>query len=68
MPDTLIEAPMEVHQHILASLPDIPFLAAAALSCRQLYAAFKNAEPSLIRNVLINFIGASNLPEAFITH
>ncbi|RTE84294.1 hypothetical protein BHE90_001155 [Fusarium euwallaceae] len=64
----LLAAPMEVHQHILASLSDIPSLAAAALSCRQLYAAFKNAEPALVRSVLINCIGAANLPEALITH
>ncbi|KAL6366094.1 hypothetical protein LRP88_00190 [Fusarium phalaenopsidis] len=64
----LLAAPMEVHQHILAFLPDIPSLAAAALSCRQLYAAVKNAESALVRRVLINCIGAANLPEALITH
>lgn len=64
----LLMAPMEVHQHILAFVPDIPSLAAAALSCRQLYAAFKNRESALVRSVLTNCIGATNLPEALITH
>ncbi|KAJ3544169.1 hypothetical protein NM208_g3196 [Fusarium decemcellulare] len=48
--------------------PDIPSLAAAALSCRQLYAAFKNTESALNHSVLTNCIGAANLPEALITH
>ncbi|RSM15796.1 hypothetical protein CDV31_004738 [Fusarium ambrosium] len=64
----LLEAPMEVHQHILSSLPDIPSLAAAALSCRQLYAAFTNTESALVHSVLTNCIGTANLPEALITH
>ncbi|RSL54063.1 hypothetical protein CEP54_010074 [Fusarium duplospermum] len=64
----LLAAPMELHQQILASLPDAPSLAAAALSCQQLYAAFKNKESTLARAVLSNCIGAANLPEALMVH
>ncbi|KAJ4215845.1 hypothetical protein NW759_009705 [Fusarium solani] len=71
LPEThsrLLAAPMELHQHILAFLPDAPSLAAAALSCRQLYTAFKNEGSALVRTVLTNCIGAANLPEALMTH
>ncbi|KAI2784300.1 hypothetical protein F4815DRAFT_455298 [Daldinia loculata] len=66
--NALERLPSELRNCILACLPDVTSLISAALSCRILYATFKESENIIIRNVLINSLGSSVLPIATIAY
>ncbi|CAJ2513948.1 Uu.00g020670.m01.CDS01 [Anthostomella pinea] len=66
--DPLQRLPTELRQTILASIPDPRSMRCATLSCHAYYVAFKQNEVSLVREVLINYVGYDTLLEATIAY
>ncbi|KAK7967580.1 uncharacterized protein PG986_001857 [Apiospora aurea] len=63
-PSTLEGLPVELVRLVLAGLPDVASLRATVLSCPIFYGAFQEAEAAIVKQVLLNQMDASVLPEA----
>lgn len=64
----ILSLPIEILHGILSSLPDPRTLTRTVLTCRQLYAVFKNNEGAIVSAVVTNCIGFAVLPEAVLAH